>query len=187
MGPRGRRLLSEVMRFLAVGGAATLVAFLLFNFLAHGLFVIDDPWLEDRPTLSYILANTVGMWISYNGTKTWAFKHRESAHPDGGVTMYVLINVITMTLPLACLWISRHVLGLSDPLSDNIAANVIGLNMGTAARFYLFRRLVFAVPAYQHTTLAGTVADPLPVNQPRSTGRSSGDRVQPPDRAAAAD
>ncbi|WP_235735465.1 GtrA family protein [Nocardioides alcanivorans] len=162
MGTRGRRLLKEVMRFCAVGGAATLVAFVIFNFLAHGLFVIDDPWLEDRPTTSYVIANTIGMWISYHGTKLWAFKNRQSAHPDGGVTAYVVINVITMALPIACLWFSRHVLGLSDPLSDNIAANVVGLNMGTAARFYLFRRLVFAVPSYQQTTLAGTVAEPLP-------------------------
>lgn len=154
------------MRFAAVGGAATLVAFLIFNFLVHGLFVLDDPWLGDHPTLSYVIANTVGMWISYQGTKAWAFKHRESAHPDGGVSMYVLINVVTMLLPLACLWFSRHVLGLSDPLSDNIAANVVGLNLGTVARFYLFRRLVFAVPAYQRTALAGTVADPLPDLEP---------------------
>ncbi len=158
---------------MAVGGAATLVAFVIFNLLAHGLFVFDDPWLEDRPTLSYVIANTVGMWISYNGTKSWAFKHRESAHPDGGMTMYVLINVVTMALPVACLWISRHLLGLSDPLSDNIAANVVGLNMGTVARFYLFRRLVFAVPSYQHTALAGTMADPLPDLAEQTDGADS--------------
>lgn len=162
MGPRGKRLLDEGMRFLAVGGAATLVAFVLFNFLVHGLFVLDDAWLPDHPTIAYVLANTVGMWISYHGTKSWAFVNRSSAHPDGGVTMYVVINAITMTLPIACLWVSRHALGLNDPLSDNIAANVVGLALGTGARFYLFRRLVFAVPSYQHTTLAGTVTDPLP-------------------------
>ncbi|WP_343990630.1 GtrA family protein [Nocardioides dubius] len=162
MGPRSRRLLDEGMRFLAVGGAATIVAFVLFNFLVHGLLVLDDPWLHGHPTIAYVIANTVGMWISYHGTKTWAFQNRASAHPDGGVTMYVVINVITMTLPIACLWVSRHALGLTDALSDNIAANVVGLALGTGARFYLFRRLVFAVPSYQHTTLAGTVAEPLP-------------------------
>jgi len=162
MGPRGRRLLNEVMRFLAVGGVATLVAFLLFNILLHGFWIAGDAWLEDRPMTAYVIANTVGMWISYNGTKSWAFKHRASAHPDGGVTAYVLINVVTMMLPMACLWFSRNALGLADPLSDNIAANVVGLSMGTVARFFLFRRLVFAVPSYQQTTLAGTVAEPLP-------------------------
>lgn len=156
------------MRFLAVGGAATFVAFLLFNFLLHGFWVLRDAWLADHPFTAYVIANTVGMWISYNGTKSWAFKHRQSAHPDGGVTAYVLINVVTMTLPMACLWLSRHVLGQTDPLSDNIAANVVGLSMGTVARFFLFRRLVFAVPSYQKTSLAGTVTGPLPGEMARS-------------------
>jgi hypothetical protein len=38
------------------------------------------------------------------------------------------------------------VLGLTDPLSDNIAANVVGLGLGTAARFWAFRRFIFLSP-----------------------------------------
>lgn len=171
LGVRGRRLMHEVMRFLAVGGAATLVAFLLFNFLLHGFWVASDAWLDDRPMSAYVVANTVGMWISYHGTKSWAFRQRQSSHPDGGATAYVVINVITMTLPMACLWISRNVLGLSDPLSDNIAANVVGLALGTVARFFLFRKLVFAVPSYQQTTLVGTVSELLTESDEESADR----------------
>ena len=40
------------------------------------------------------------------------------------------INLATMLIPMACLWISRNVLGLDDPLSDNLSANVIGLALG---------------------------------------------------------
>jgi len=36
-------------------------------------------------------------------------------------------------------------MGLDDPLSDNISANVIGLALGNAARFVLTRQLVFGV------------------------------------------
>jgi hypothetical protein len=53
-----------------------------------------------------------------------------------------------MTLPIGCLWISRNVMGLDDPLSDNISANVIGLAMGLGARFYLFRTFVFRRPVH---------------------------------------
>ncbi|WP_162602338.1 GtrA family protein [Nocardioides daejeonensis] len=181
MGLRRSRVLSEVTRFMAVGGAATTVAFLLFNFLVHGFWVVKDAWLGDHPMTGYIIANTIGMWISYNGTKSWAFKHRQSAHPDGGVSAYVVINVITMTLPMACLWFSRHALGLTDPVADNIAANVVGLTMGTVARFFLFRKLVFALPSYQQTTLAGTVTDPLPLigSEQEPTAPSTGDLGRP--------
>jgi putative flippase GtrA len=48
---------------------------------------------------------------------------------------------------MGCLWISRSALGLDDPLSDNVSANVIGLALATAARFVLNRQLVFDVRA----------------------------------------
>jgi putative flippase GtrA len=67
-------------------------------------------------------------------------------HADGGRTAYVVINLVTMAFPVACLWISRHALGLADPISDNVSANVIGLALGTASRFYLYRTWVFRHP-----------------------------------------
>jgi putative flippase GtrA len=49
---------------------------------------------------------------------------------------------------LCCLGISRYVLGLSGPLADNVAANVIGLGLGTLFRFWSYRRWVFPDPAF---------------------------------------
>jgi putative flippase GtrA len=154
MGRRWRRLLGEASRFLAVGGVATLVAFILFNLLVHGYWVLDQPPLTDHPLWAYIIANTVGMLVSYRGTRSWAFRDRPTRHADGGRTAFVAINLVTMTLPIGCLWFSRNVFGLTDPLSDNLAANVVGLGMGTAARFYLFRTWVF-----RHPELVGTRID----------------------------
>ncbi|MDT0201915.1 GtrA family protein [Nocardioides sp. AE5] len=165
MGPRARRLIDETLRFLAVGGVATLVAFVIFNVLSHGFYVFDDPPLHGHPTLSYVIANSIGMVISYRGTKMWAFKHRETALADGGLTAYVAINLATMTLPIGCLWISRNILDLDSAYSDNIAANVVGLGLGTIARFYLFRQVIFSQKNYAPAALVGTSTLPLPGNQ----------------------
>lgn len=146
---RSGRLLAEVGRFLTVGGAATLVALVLFNALVHGSSAGGRALLADRPVLAYVLANSVGMVISYRGSRSWAFRDRPPRQADGGRSAYVLINLVTMSLPIACLLVSRDVLGLDDPLSDNVAANVIGLALGLGARFYLFRRFVFPRPAAQ--------------------------------------
>lgn len=143
MSGRSQRLLAEVGRFLTVGSVATIAAFILFNLLVHGLSTGEHAVLGDQPILAYVLANTVGMVISYRGTRGWAFRDRPPRQSDGGRSAYVLINVVTMSLPIGCLMISRDVLGLDDPLSDNISANVIGLLLGLGARFYLFRRFVF--------------------------------------------
>lgn len=146
MGRRWRRLAAEVSKFGLVGGAATTVAVVLFNVFLHGVWIVD-PILQDRALTSYVIANTIGMLISYSGTKRWVFKGRSSGRADGGFLPYTVINVATMILPILCLTFSRDVLGLTDPVSDNIAANVIGLALGFAARFYLFRRFVFRSPS----------------------------------------
>lgn len=145
MTSRGRRLAGEIWRYLAVGLAATIVSFFLFNGLVHGFNTADVAPLNGHPVVGYVLANLVGTAISYRGTRSWAFRHRTSTHFDGGRTAFVAISVATMIIPIACLWISRNALGLDDPFSDNISANVIGLALGNAARFVLTRQLVFGV------------------------------------------
>jgi putative flippase GtrA len=143
VGERWGRFAAEVTRFLAVGLLATIVALVLFNFLVHGYVFGGDAPLNEHPEAAYVVANGVGMLISYRGTKVWAFKHRESRHIDGGFAAFVGINLLTMLIPISCLWISRNVLGLDDPLSDNVSANMVGLLLANAARFFLFRSLVF--------------------------------------------
>lgn len=154
LGTRYQRMLAELGRFLTVGGVATIVAFILFNGLVHGFSTGNHPLLSDQPILAYVLANTVGMVISYRGARSWAFRDRPPRQADGGRSAYVVINLVTMSLPIACLIISRDVLGLDDPVSDNISANVIGLVLGLAARFYLFRRFVFRRPVTPSNHLA---------------------------------
>ena len=146
MSDRTQRLIAEVGRFLVVGGAATIVALILFNLLVHGFNTGDHAMLKDEPILALVLANSVGMGVSYYGSRHWAFRDRPPVTSDGGLTAFVGINFLTMLIPIGCLAISRDVLHLDDPISDNVAANVIGLVLGLAARFALFRTFVFKRP-----------------------------------------
>jgi putative flippase GtrA len=146
MSDRTQRLIAEVGRFLAVGGAATIVALIIFNLLVHGFNTGDHALLKDQPILAYVLANSVGMGVSYYGSRHWAFRDRPPVTSDGGLTSFVVINLLTMLIPIGCLAISRDVMGLDDPISDNVSANVIGLVLGLVARFALFRTFVFKRP-----------------------------------------
>ncbi len=146
MSDRTQRFIAEVGRFLAVGGAATIVELVIFNLLVHGFNTGDHALLGQEPILAFIIANTVGMGVSYYGSRHWAFRDRPPVSSDGGLKSFVLINLLTMLIPIACLAISRDVLGLDDPLSDNVSANMIGLVLGLTARFALFRTFVFKRP-----------------------------------------
>jgi putative flippase GtrA len=146
VGQRWQRLLSEGAKFLTVGGVATLVAFVLFNGLVHGYLGGPGP-MHDQPLWAFVLANTVGMVVSYRGSRSWAFRNREAVGVAGGRVAYLVINLGSMVIPLACLAFTRYALGRSDPVADNIAANVVGLGLGTLARFVLIRRFIFLSPA----------------------------------------
>jgi hypothetical protein len=71
---------------------------------------------------------------------------------------------------MGCLWISRNVIGVDDPISDNVSANVIGLLLANTARFFLFRELVFLHPDRFNSTDRSTT-DPVP---PSTHGRAGG-------------
>ena len=94
MSDRTQRFLAEVGRFLAVGGAATVVALVIFNLLVHGYNTGEHAMFSDEPILAYVLANTVGMGVSYYGSRHWAFRDRPPHSSDGGRTAFVAINLL---------------------------------------------------------------------------------------------
>jgi putative flippase GtrA len=147
MGRRLQRLAKEAAKFLTVGGVATLVAFVIFNGLVHGYFGSPAP-MSNLPLVAFVIANMVGMVVSYRGSRSWAFRDREAVGPAGGRVAYFVINTASMAIPLLCLAFSRYVLNYEDPVSDNISANVIGLGLGTLARFLAIRTFIFKEPVH---------------------------------------
>ena len=138
-------MLFEGAKFLTVGGVATLVAFVFFNGLVHGYFGGPGP-MHDDPLVAFVIANTIGMLVSYRGSRSWAFRNREAVGAAGGRVRFFVINLVSMVIPLGCLSFSRYVLGLSDPVADNVAANVVGLVLGTLARFWALKQFIFLTP-----------------------------------------
>jgi putative flippase GtrA len=145
MGARLQRLASEVAKFLAVGGVATVVSLLIFNGLVHGYLGGPGP-MHEQPLVAFVIGNTVGMLVSYRGSRSWAFRHRAAVGPAGGRLVFFAINIVSMAIPLLCLSVSRYLLHHDDPVSDNIAANVVGLGLGTVARFWAIRQYIFLTP-----------------------------------------
>jgi putative flippase GtrA len=139
-----RRLAGEFVRSATSGTVASLVAVALFNWLVHW-----DPgtgagaWFNDHAITAFVIANFTSILLTYALSRWWAFRHRRTSGPLGGVPMFFAISIGSLAIPVACLWFSRNVLELSSAAADNIAANVVGLFLGFVARFALFRALVF--------------------------------------------
>jgi putative flippase GtrA len=144
-GSRAGQVGQEALRFLVVGGLATVVSVLGFNALVHGALVGRAPF-DERPITAFVLVNVVADLVAYAGMRAWAFRDRQVHHPVRSLVRFFVLGALTMAIPVLCLAVSRYLLGLSDPWSDDISANVIGLGLGTATRFWVFRRYVFLDP-----------------------------------------
>lgn len=157
MDNRWRPLAGEFSRSATIGTIASIAAFILFNWLVHWSPGYDAP-LHDHAITGFVIANTLSILLTYQLSRWWAFRHREPVGLAGGVPMFYAISVVSLVIPVICLWISRNVLGYETALADNISANVVGLFLGFVARFFAFRRFVFQSRA------ATTESSPSPLS-----------------------
>ena len=146
MDNRWRPLAGEFSRSATIGTIASIAAFILFNWLVHWSPGYDAP-LHDHAITGFVIANTLSILLTYQLSRWWAFRHREPVGLAGGVIMFYVISVVSLIIPVICLWISRNLLDYETALADNISANVVGLFLGFVARFFAFRTFVF-----QHRT-----------------------------------
>jgi putative flippase GtrA len=127
-------LVRELMKFGVVGGFAFVVDIGLFNLLLHA---------TDKPLTSKTISTVVATTASYVGNRTWTFRRRSRSGVRREYALFFVLNAVGLLIALACLAISHYALGFTSTLADNIAANVIGLGLGTAFRFWSYRRWVF--------------------------------------------
>ena len=82
--------------------------------------------------------------VAFVGNRQWSFAswHGHALHVQ--VARYVAVNVAGLGLALVPIAVCRYLLGLEGIIAMNVAANVFGLGMATAFRFYGYRRWAFA-------------------------------------------
>jgi putative flippase GtrA len=142
-------LIRELMKFGVVGVVAFITDITLFNLFLH---------LSDKPLTSKTLSTVVATTVAYIGNRFWTFRHRGRSGVRREYALFFLLNFVGLAIALGCLAISHYLLGFTSRLADNIAANVIGLVLGTTFRFWSYRRFVF--PAQRAATAA---YEPAPV------------------------
>ncbi|MEJ5913408.1 GtrA family protein [Pseudokineococcus sp. 1T1Z-3] len=133
---RPRGVSEELARFLVVGGAGFVVDVGLFTLLRTGL-------LDDRPLTAKVVSAAVATAVTWLGNRWWTWGHRSTGSTRRELVLFVVMNVVGMGIALVCLGVSHYVLGLRSVVADNVAANGVGLVLGTAFRFVAYRTVVF--------------------------------------------
>lgn len=127
-------LVRELMKFGVVGSVAFVVDVAVFNLVLH---------LTDKPLTSKTVAVVLATTVAYAGNRHWTFRRRGRSGLRREYVLFFLLNIVGLAIALACLAVSHYILGFTSRLADNIAANVVGLGLGTAFRFLSYRRWVF--------------------------------------------
>jgi len=129
----------ELGKFFSVGALAYVVGVGGFNILVH----LESAPLASKPLTASIISGIVSIFVAYLGNRHWTWRDRARSGARREISLFFLINGIALIFSVACLAISRYVLGFESALADNIAANVIGVGLGTLFRFWSYRTIVF--------------------------------------------
>ena len=133
------RLRTELGKFFGVGLMAYLVAVGGFNLLVH----LDSAPLKSKPLTASILSGALSILVAYIGNRYWTWRDRKWSGAKREITLFFIINIISLGISVICLAISRYILGFNSILADNISANIIGVGIGTIFRFWAYRTYVF--------------------------------------------
>lgn len=132
-------LRQEFGKFFSVGLIAYLVAVGGFNLLVH----LDSAPLKSKPLTASILSGALSILVAYIGNRYWTWRDRKWSGAKREITLFFIINIISLGISVICLAISRYILGFNSILADNISANIIGVGIGTIFRFWAYRTYVF--------------------------------------------
>ena len=137
-----RKLLLQFTRFGLVGGVGLVVDFGVFNLLRATIF--DPDHIHEGPVFAKIISTILAIIVNWIGNRFWTFReHRGRQLAREGIE-FGIVSVGGLLIGLFCLFLSHYVLGFTSLLADNISSNVIGLALGTAFRFSLYRLWVFS-------------------------------------------
>lgn len=136
-----KALVTQLMRFAAVGGVGLVVDVAIFNLLRVTIFSPEN--LHEGPVVAKVISTSIAIVVNWLGNRYWTFgPHRRPQALREGLE-FALVSLGGMGIGLACLWVSHYVLGYTSLLADNVSSNIIGLALGTAFRFWLYRIWVF--------------------------------------------
>ena len=136
-----RALAAQLVRFGLVGGIGFVIDAGIFNLLR--VTMLSPAAVPHGPIYAKIISTIVAIAFNWIGNRYWTFRDNRKQRVAREAFQFALVSAGGLLIGLGCLWASHYLLGFTSLLADNISANVIGLALGTAFRFWLYRVWVF--------------------------------------------
>ena len=139
-------LLRQLLSFGLVGGVGLVVDVAVFNALRTTVF--EPQLVHGGPIIAKVISTSIAIVVNWIGNRYWTFRTERRTETRSAVVRegieFAVVSLIGAGIALGCLWVSHYWLGFTSVLDDNLATNVVGLALGTAFRFALYRFWVFS-------------------------------------------
>ncbi|WP_309095569.1 GtrA family protein [Streptomyces sp.] len=148
---RLRRLVHEVAKFGAVGGAGVLVNLLVFNLVRH---VTDLPVVR-----ASVIATVVAIVFNYVGFRYFTYRDRDKSRRTRELTLFLLFSAVGLVIENGVLYTATYGFGWDTPLQNNVF-KFVGIGIATLFRFWSYRTWVFrALPTREAVPDAESILD----------------------------
>jgi putative flippase GtrA len=131
-------LVRQLTKFALVGGVGFVVDTVAFTALRL------TPAFESSPLKAGIISTVLAIVANWIGNRYWTFGPHRSTRNVTEAVEFAVVSVLGMLVAIGCLAFSHYVLDYRTVLADNIAKNVVGLVLGSAIRFLLYRHWVYS-------------------------------------------
>ncbi|MCF3960759.1 GtrA family protein [Streptomyces fuscigenes] len=145
--PRSRlhRLLREIVKFGAVGGAGLLVNLLVFNVVRHAT--------DLQVVRASVLATIVSIAFNYVGFRYFAYRDSDKSGRTRELVLFLAFSAVGLVIENGVLYVATYGFGWHTPLENNVF-KFIGIGVATLFRFWSYRSWVFkALPVGEESFL----------------------------------
>jgi len=135
------KLLRYALKFGVIGLLGYVTDVGIFNLLRLGVF--GHGHFFQGPIGAKIISVAIATLVTWFGNRYWTFREHRRKNFLLELVEFTTVSIGGLLIGLLCLWISHYVLGFDNLVADNISSNIIGLFLGTAFRFLLYRYWVY--------------------------------------------
>jgi len=141
--------------------------------------------------LAAVISTLVSATFAFLGNRFWTWRDRRGASLHREYVLYAFFNAIGLLIAIGCLLVNDKILGAIWPsifhtqLASIIAKNGLGLVLGTAFRFWSYKRFVFpkhvhpAIPEADVTALVGDEPEQAPARAAHRPAANGGGETGP--------
>ncbi|OQR59576.1 hypothetical protein B6E66_34695 [Streptomyces maremycinicus] len=165
-----RRVVRELAKFGAVGGAGLLVNLGVFNLVRH---------LTDLQVVrASVIATVVAIAFNYVGFRYFTYRDRDKSGRTKEMTLFLLFSAVGLVIENGLLFAATYGFGWDSPLQSNVF-KFVGIGIATLFRFWSYRTWVFrALPTQEAVAaVAGPESFLTVTEQSRKPEPRAGTRV----------